>query len=84
MELLIILLNTVLLLTFILLQFKVNKSLFKILKKEEFQKPAEGPNTISQTDDEFVEFSQGNPLDLPKDVKIEIEGGDALSPYEMN
>lgn len=39
----------------------------------------ESKNEIMETNDD-VEFSENNPIDLPKDVKFEIEGGDTFAP----
>ena len=38
-------------------------------------------NTITDDEDQStIEFSEHNPLDLPSDVKFEIEGGDTAIP----
>lgn len=37
-------------------------------------------NQISKQKEEGIAFDEGNPLDIPKDIKIEIEGGDSLNP----
>jgi hypothetical protein len=41
-------------------------------------------NEAAKKDDEGVEFSEGSPLDLSKDIKIEVEGGDTTTPPEFN
>ena len=84
MELLIAFSNLVLLLVLLGLQFNFNKKLFKMLKENNSSKYFEDSNLISKINDEDIEFSQENPLDLPKNVKVEVEGGDVLSPYEIN
>lgn len=38
------------------------------------------PNQVTKTVDMGVEFSEDNPLDLPKELKFEIEGGDTAIP----
>lgn len=45
-------------------------SIFK--KKEPI---AQEPNEISQVDTETIEFSEENPMELPKNVKFDVEGG---------
>jgi len=43
-------------------------------------KTIESPNQIEQVDDGSVEFSESTPLDLPKDLKVELEGNDMTPP----
>lgn len=40
----------------------------------------ESKNQVDEEDKDVVEFAEGNPLNLPSDVKIEIEGGDTFMP----
>ena len=39
------------------------------------------PNKIVEEDADEIEFSEDNPLNLPKDVKIEVEG-EGNAPWE--
>ena len=38
------------------------------------------PNDATKADDTSIEFSETNPLNLPADLKIEVEGGDTTTP----
>ena len=47
-------------------------------------KAPNAPNKITRAKEEEIEFTEDNPLDLPKDVKFEIEGGDAILPQNYD
>lgn len=71
---------------FILGQMK--ETLFRIKEiREKFdnlfilQNDKPSPNQISKNDDKTVDLNSLNPTDLPKNVKLEIEGGDNFIPY---
>lgn len=38
------------------------------------------PNEIVKEDIKSIEFSEENPMDIPKNVKFDIEGGDSVVP----
>lgn len=40
----------------------------------------EEKNQIPEQDPNEIEFSEDNPMSLPKNIKIEIEGGDSIAP----
>lgn len=54
----------------------------KDLLTKSFNKPEiiESPNNLDEKDTDEIEFSEDNPLNLPKDIKFEIEGGDSHIP----
>lgn len=43
-------------------------------------KYVESPNQIEETDKNLIDLNDVNPLDLPKELKIEIEGDDVVPP----
>lgn len=43
--------------------------------------PRSAPNTITKADENVIAFEEGNPLDLPKNIKFQVEGGDTFVPY---
>lgn len=51
--------------------------------KLEQEKFIESPNGIPMPDPNIIEMTEENPLDLPKDVKVEVEGGDSFAPLEF-
>lgn len=38
------------------------------------------PNQVLKEDPDVIEFSEESPLNIPSDVKLEIEGGDSVVP----
>lgn len=42
--------------------------------------PEQSPNEVTEVDPDIIELSEDRPLDLPSDLKIEIEGGDTHIP----
>ena len=42
------------------------------------------PNAITEEINTDIEFSEDNPIELPKDVKFEVEGGDTIIPPGYN
>ena len=38
------------------------------------------PNDIGKIPEEGIEFTEENPINLPSDVKFEVEGGDSFIP----
>lgn len=45
-------------------------------------KPSE--NEATKEKEEAVNFSEGRPLDLPTDLKVEVEGGDTMIPPQFS
>lgn len=46
--------------------------------------PEKTPNQATQETDEGLEFSEDTIFDLPKEVKIEVEGGDTMIPPQYS
>lgn len=61
-------------------QLKILERLEKQESKRIFSLPKSTPNNIAEQGDVQIIFDENNPLDLPKDIKVEIEGGDAVTP----
>ncbi len=40
----------------------------------------ESPNQVIPDNSDTVAFDENHPLDLPKNVKFEVEGGDTVTP----
>lgn len=55
------------------------EKLIGILEKTFVPDPKPVKNDID-TKDETIEFSESNPIDLSKDLKFEVEGGDSQIP----
>ena len=71
------------LLTFSLTQKQNSEKLVNLLNKlfistEIADKPT--PNTVTKSDPDEIEFTEENFMNLPKDVKFEVEGGDSSIP----
>ena len=48
------------------------------------EKDPPSPNTATKVDEDTIELTEENPLDLPKGVKLQVEGGDTVTPFNMN
>lgn len=62
---------------------KQNADLIRLLQTVFITPPntvSNEPNEAVKTQNDGVDFSEQEPLDLPSDVKFEIEGGDANVP----
>lgn len=42
------------------------------------------PNKLEKLDPNVTYFDENNPMNIPKDVKFEVEGGDGINPYYSN
>jgi len=83
MEILTLSLTITFLSVFAWFQYKLNKRIIRSIK--DGPTPQITPNKITGLDSNVVELTEGNPLDLPNDVKVEVEGGDTHLPpqYEF-
>ena len=88
MELFLLILNTVLLVaTFFFIKVVASylKKQIEATKREYgvgFPQEPTAKNNIDSPKAEFVQFDENRPLDIPKDMKIEVEGGDSVVPIE--
>ncbi len=59
------------------------QKLIDILQQSFIPTPKPVKNDID-TKDDTIEFSENNPIDLGKDVKFDVEGGDTQTPPGYN
>lgn len=61
------------------IQKENTEKLISILDKTFVPLPKPTKNNI-ETKDDSIEFSENNPLELKKDIKFQVEGGDSIIP----
>ena len=80
MELIIFILNALVLGGFGWLLYKQVKKLSSLVKENPSPKVIVSPNKIDEDSSNEIEFNEERPFTIPPDVKVEVEGGDTVTP----
>ena len=81
MEVATLLLTIVVLGVFSWLQYKQISHLTEVVRGQKLEtKVVSSPNQVVEEDANMVELKEDSPINIPPDVKIEVEGGDMTPP----